>query len=1004
MINIERGEKFLKKNQEEIQVVKIKTVADRLEEFKMRDNKIGMLIEITLIVALTAFCLFCFVTGMGIPVEKLWLSIEIVLVSVLFWFTFRIDRGSGYIFLGELILYGICGFCFRNEISQGLADIINIISEKIRDYYNVSFPLFQETGNQEQHMHVFLMFIVVMIAGMTAYIVVNKSAKFFLCIVQFPIALGSLLVGFLPECAYFLGYILSVAVLLTMPKQHSPYINGERVMQSMMVRTTALVVVCFAFFFGFLMLSMPKNRYETVNTTEYKDYLQERIQESFLGKIGGFGSGSSVGGLSHGQLGKTARLRYTGRKCLEINISGEIKFPLYLKSYVGEKYQNDHWESLSEAQKETESEAIGQMKNGEEQGAVWMELFSDMSDWFSEEAFNQYVETDISKDLYNNKIIVKHLEGNFSYGISAPYEDESSYSDIYTPNAEEYEDWSESIDGQYPQYGNLSVKGYAEGYSYKSIQAILGQEQTTIRVENIGLSPTENLVPYGRIISKDQKKGNVKSYTGYPNLNLYVKGGMEGYGYSSGNFIEGMLSRCWQSQMFLNECISHIPQKDKEKIQESDITLKELIDIVQEDTISIKETNGYYKMSGSYGMEYILYFKSGLKLKDVEEYIDKIWEYASDEDNYEAYVEVYKDAGEYASSLNDVCQKFQESSTYAVFAGSGNADIDLKYIGECINFVTEYLSDNMEYSLEPGKLPEGENFIDYYLFQQKKGYCSHFATIATNMFRVLGVPARYVEGFVVKQEDLPKGGASKNIQLEDKSAHAWVEIYVEGYGWVPVEVTPGYDDGMDVADFDKLLNDWNNINGEKNEKDRVQTPAPTKSTTQHQTTEQKQGVKSNILNAKTIKWIKTIATVIVVCGIVILLIWLRYVYVWKKRIRNHSYKLENGRVCNYYARMEALLKGIHAIEEADTFREILNTYIKTGKINQKKAILYMADIANKEQWTEFLEIINVAAYSSRDVSGHQLEIVRLLEERMRKEVFTSMPKIKMWYYQYIRLL
>lgn len=996
-----RGENFLKKkeqeNKKEIQVVKIRTVADGQEEFKILDNKIGMLIEVGLIAALTAFCIFCFLTGMDMPVRKLALSIEIMFISILFWFTFRIDKGSGYIFSGELILYGICSFCFKNEISQGLAAIINAIGEKIMDYYNVSLPLFQEVNDKEQYMQSFLMFIVVMIAGVTAYIVVNKSARFFLCMVQFPIALGSLLVGLLPECLYFLGFVLAVAVLLTMPKQQVSYVSGKKILQSMTVRITALVIGCFALFFGVLIIGVPKNRYETVNIIEYKNQLQERMWESFLGQIGDFGNGSSVGGLSRGQLGRTAKLNYTGRKCLEINVSGEIQLPLYLKSYIGKKFENDHWEGYSEENQEIERKAIRQMENGEEQGAAWMEMFSDMSDWFSKEAFEQYVETDGS------------------------YMDERLYDDVYIPQTEDYESWSEGGKELFTEYIGIPVKGYAEGYSYKSLQAILGQKQTTIDVKNIALSPSERFVPYGRILSKDKEQNGVRSYTGYPNLNVYVKGGMEGYGYSSGNFIKGMLERCAQSQNFLNQCISCISQGEWEKIQQSDITLEELIDKVQKnggkiysgieddkiatETIFIEKENGYYRMSGTYGAEYILYLKSNLKLKDVEKYLDKVWEYADSESGYEAYVKEYKDAGQYTSKLRNICQKFQENSSYATFIERGNADINLSYIGECINFVTEYLADNMEYSLEPGKLPKGENFIDYYLFRQKKGYCSHFATIAVNMFRSLDVPARYVEGFVVKKEDLPKEGISKTIELEDKSAHAWVEIYVEGYGWVPVEVTPGYDNGIEADDFERLLRNWNSMNGDKNNRKNITpTPMPTQNAEPHQTTGEGQDKKSFMLNEKTVKWIITVTIVIAVCGIVILFIWLRYVYVWKKRIRDHSYKLENGRVCNYYAKMETLLKGVRAIEETDSFRDLLNAYVEDDKINQKKAAVYIAGTADKAQWAEFVKIINVAAYSNRDVTGHQLETVRLLEEKMRKEVFASMPKIKIWYYQYIRLL
>ena len=974
--------------QEEIQVVKVKAVSEKAEAFKILDNKMGMFAEIGLVTALSVFCVCCFITGMELPVAKLGLFIEIICISILFWFTFRINRGSGYIFSGELILYGICSFFFRKEISQGLAAIINVISEKVMMYYNISLPLFEETGKTEQHMKAFLAFVIVMIVGMTAYAVVNKTARFFVCIIQFPIALGCLLVGFLPNQFYFLGFVAAIAVFLTMPKYQVPYVKEKKTLQSMTVGTTALVLATFVLFLGILTILVPKKKYEIYETAEYRDQLQEQIQNSFLGKIKGYGSGSAVGGLSHGQLGRTGSLKYTGRKCLEVDISGDVQLPLYLKSYVGKKYENDHWEEFDGEQQEIEQEIVYQMENGEELGAVWMELFSDMSDWFSEEAFAQYVETDISEQMLM-----------------------SSLSSWYDPDEER-----ETV-----KYKSVRVRGYADGYSYKSLQAILGQKPTTIFVRNIAFPFSENFVPYGRILKKDKEQNDAKSYTGYPNLNLYVKGGMEGYGYSSGNFIEGMLERYYQSKNFVDQCIASIPENDREKIWESDITLEELIQKVQqsgettaldtedgisEQKLSIQNRNGYYRMSASDDIEYILYFKSELKLKDVKQYMEKIQEYVSDKDRYEEYVGNYMNLGEYMLNLQNICRNFMENSIYSSPFGYGNADMELNDIGKCVQFVTEYLSEHMEYSLEPGKLPEGENFINYYLFKQKKGYCSHFATIATNMFRILGVPARYVEGFIIKNEDVPKEGVAKNIQLKDTNAHAWVEIYVEGYGWVPVEVTPGYDNGIEADDFVSLLENWYNNNKDKDDKgeNAVSTPAPTKKASQQQMGGQNQHKNSFSLSAKAVKWIKIVSTIIFACGMIVLLIWLRYVYVWKMRIRNHSHRQENGRICNYYARMEVLLRGIHVIGETDTLRELLNVYIQKGEINQKKALEYITQTADKKQWIEFIEIVNMAAYSNRDVPVHQLEMVRLIEEKMRKEVFTSISKVKILYYQYIRLL
>ncbi len=91
------------------------------------------------------------------------------------------------------------------------------------------------------------------------------------------------------------------------------------------------------------------------------------------------------------------------------------------------------------------------------------------------------------------------------------------------------------------------------------------------------------------------------------------------------------------------------------------------------------------------------------------------------------------------------------------------------------------------YTLTPGLTPEGKDFVQYFLTENHQGYCRHFASAAALLLRSAGVPARYVEGYAVSPEaETDEDGW---IRLPDSSAHAWVEIYVSGMGWIPVETT-----------------------------------------------------------------------------------------------------------------------------------------------------------------------------------------------------------------------
>ena len=105
---------------------------------------------------------------------------------------------------------------------------------------------------------------------------------------------------------------------------------------------------------------------------------------------------------------------------------------------------------------------------------------------------------------------------------------------------------------------------------------------------------------------------------------------------------------------------------------------------------------------------------------------------------------------------------------------------------EVAGAVADILHAFTEYDPETPVTPSGEDFVAYFLTQSHKGYCMHFASAATLMLRYLGIPARYTAGYTADVK------AGQTVNVPDQNAHAWVEIYIDGYGWHPVEVTPGF--------------------------------------------------------------------------------------------------------------------------------------------------------------------------------------------------------------------
>lgn len=159
-----------------------------------------------------------------------------------------------------------------------------------------------------------------------------------------------------------------------------------------------------------------------------------------------------------------------------------------------------------------------------------------------------------------------------------------------------------------------------------------------------------------------------------------------------------------------------------------------------------------------------------------------------------------------------------EINEYRQQIGTGDS------LAQQISLIRQFLTANYEYDMAPGTTPRGEDFVTYFLGTQKRGYCAHFASAATLLFRSYGIPARYVEGYVLTQsavseraqatdyayEDFFEGenilGNSSvvSVEINDGDAHAWVEIFVDGFGWIPIEVTPPSQDEEETTYSDFL--------------------------------------------------------------------------------------------------------------------------------------------------------------------------------------------------------
>lgn len=105
--------------------------------------------------------------------------------------------------------------------------------------------------------------------------------------------------------------------------------------------------------------------------------------------------------------------------------------------------------------------------------------------------------------------------------------------------------------------------------------------------------------------------------------------------------------------------------------------------------------------------------------------------------------------------------------------------------------IRKVLKETTEYTETPEDIPIDKDPVKYFLTESKSGNSMLYASVAVDALRVHGIPARYVEGYYITASQIEKN-AGKALSVTGKETHAWAEVYFDGIGWLPLDVSPGY--------------------------------------------------------------------------------------------------------------------------------------------------------------------------------------------------------------------
>lgn len=286
--------------------------------------------------------------------------------------------------------------------------------------------------------------------------------------------------------------------------------------------------------------------------------------------------------------------------------------------------------------------------------------------------------------------------------------------------------------------------------------------------------------------------------------------------------------------------------------------------------------------------------------------------------------------------------------------------------------ILDYLTENVTYSETPaGGRKAGTDFLQYFLENSGEGYSVHYATAATLMFRYYGIPARYVEGYIITPEDVEGALDYSAIQVDGTRAHAWTEFYQDGIGWIPFEVTPPYLDLMEQAD---LLQGYAPQDGQEEDHSQMQDTAEEMTGDNYE--ENKDSYDPELREK---------LTQVLVFGILALLLaavllFLINFAVRRKRLRRRleSFRAPDvsGAACSLFAYTMELLEGMG-----------LN-YDGTSLYEMAPRVESRCGEAYGESFREAVHIYEEARYSSHVLREEQRKRLEELNEKLKQKMKT----------------
>ena len=272
------------------------------------------------------------------------------------------------------------------------------------------------------------------------------------------------------------------------------------------------------------------------------------------------------------------------------------------------------------------------------------------------------------------------------------------------------------------------------------------------------------------------------------------------------------------------------------------------------------------------------------------------------------------------------------------------------------------------YSTDDVPIPsKNQDYVDQFLFETRLGYCDNFSTSMVVMLRSIGIPARWVKGFVTGDIIETYDDGRSLYQITNNEAHSWVEAYIDGVGWVPFEPTIGYSSPIDI-DFGS----GDDTNDQLLEKDKE------KDNTQEQTKNIEEKDKPAVKGEKKISfaWLKIsliiIGSLLIIAAIVLFYTrkkWLPKYYIQKNRKVTLTTQ-------NYRHSYETLLKQLASYglnrskdQTLSNYAKLVDAHFETDAMSQLTEVYERLIYGKNVDESQFNEMKEIWEYLINRASG-----------------------------------